>query len=527
VTSVQRLCDQGIRWGLVALIVFTPLAFGTVEPWSIALMEWGITTLVLLYILERLWPVPVRSTGTPPQGRPHLLGLALPIGLFMVLCLLQTVPVPMHWLRVLSPGSARMYESVDVRTWETIEDKATEARSSLQDPLLQLRSKDRRPVSVNPARTRDRVLLLATLVALFFLVSRWADEERTLFILRSVTAVAFLVAVFGLVQLFTWNGRIYWVRKVPSMSATSPTAFGPFVNHDHFAGYVEMAIPTALSLAFWLMAHRPRTQAIDGPDESGDPLATPPRGGPGDDARNVSQGLLTLFAAVILIVSLFFSLSRGGILSAFISGSVLVIMLFRRAASPALRWSLGLALPLVVILLISWIGADAVRKQLGTYENLSGEASFRMRVVIWGRVIRELPAYVWVGSGLGTFEDSFAPLTPTGSARRWDKAHNDYLQLVWETGLAGAVLFLAGALVFGARYWWPAILNFRQPFGPLRVGIAVALMSIAIHSLVDFCLQIGANGFLCALLAGLLVAIHTNGDQVELSRRSVGGRWLE
>src|SRR5438093_1280601 len=157
-----------------------------------------------------------------------------------------------------------MYESVDFRTWESVEAKAAEARQARQDPLLQVQTKERHAVSVSPARTRERTLLLATLVAVFFLVSRWADEEKVVSIVRSVTVVAFLVSMFGLVQLLTWNGKIYWVRRVPSLSGTGPSAFGPFVNHDHFAGYVEMAIPTALSFAFWLMARR-RSRSRWGP----------------------------------------------------------------------------------------------------------------------------------------------------------------------------------------------------------------------------------------------------------------------
>src|SRR5258705_11793587 len=67
-----------------------------------------------------------------------------------------------------------------------------------------------------------------------------------------------------------------------------------------------------------------------------------------------------------------------------------------------------------------------------------------------------------------------------------------------ETGLAGGLLFLSGALLFGGRYWWPALRSFRQPLDFFRIGIAVGLMSIALHSLVDFCLQIVASGFLCS-----------------------------
>src|SRR5881397_3963779 len=100
--TVPQACDQVIRWGLVALIVFTPLAFGTVEPWSIALMEWGITTLLLFFLLSRLWPS--RGPRVAKSPREPGLPLILPIGLFLVLCILQTVPVPMRWLQVVSPG---------------------------------------------------------------------------------------------------------------------------------------------------------------------------------------------------------------------------------------------------------------------------------------------------------------------------------------------------------------------------------------------------------------------------------------
>jgi O-antigen ligase len=367
-------------------------------------------------------------------------------------------------------------------------------------------------------------------VALFFLVAAWADEERAVSILRWVVVVAFLVSLFGLVQLWTWNGKIYWVRKIPTVSGTSPSVSGPFVNRDHFAGYVEMAIPVALSLVFWLVDKRRRLSVSARSASAGDGSGAALQDALGEERGRLGKGALALFAGVILIVSLFFSLSRGGILAAFISGAVLLALLCRRVTSKPLRWSMALALPLVVVSLISFIGAETVRKQLSTYGNLTGEASFQLRAILWKRVVRELPAYVWLGSGLGTFEDSFAPLTPAGSARRWDKAHNDYLQLLWETGVVGALLFLAGVAVFVLRFWWPAVRDFRHPIDVFRVGIAVALMSIALHSIVDFCLQIGANGFLCALLAGLLVALNVPSPKMAqnlLRARPIEGPWTE
>src|SRR6266571_4224805 len=104
-STVPVLCDRITRWGLVGLIVFTPLAFGTVEPWSIAIMEWGIVTLALVFWLGRLWPG--REAATENSA---FTGLEIPLGSFLLFCVLQTVPLPMHLLQLISPGSAHMYE---------------------------------------------------------------------------------------------------------------------------------------------------------------------------------------------------------------------------------------------------------------------------------------------------------------------------------------------------------------------------------------------------------------------------------
>ena len=523
-------CDRFVQWGLVTLITFTPLAFGTVEPWSIALMEWGIVTIALVFALSRLWPSETTASDTPSPRSPGLLGLAVPIGLFLFFAVVQLVPLPLSWLTAISPGSSRMYSSVDVRNWASAQPGASEANAGRQDPLLQLEERGRRPITVNPGRTRSRIVLLGSLVALFFVVARWADGRRAISILKSLTVIGFLVAVFGLVQLLTWNGKIYWVRRIPIIIEGTPTAFGPFVNHDHFAGYVEMVIPVALSLAFWLVDRRRNPTLPESPDPDDAGLSAALRAGRPEESGRWSQGSLAIFAAVMLIVSLFLSLSRGGILSAIISGTVLLILLCRRVASRLVRALIVVVLPLVVISIIALVGAETVKRQLGTYARLPGESSFQLRAILWRQMIREFPAYIRVGSGLGTFEDSFAPLTPAGATARWDRAHNDYLQLLWETGIPGATLFVVGLWIFIRRFWWPALTGRERPVDFFRVGLAVSLLSIALHSGVDFCLQIGANAFLCALIAGLIVALHRGTEPPPGGYspvRAVAGPWTE
>jgi O-antigen ligase len=495
-TGLPVMCDRVIKWGLAGLAGFTPLAFGTVEPWSVAFMEWGIVTLSLLFLLRELWPSRDR-----PVVRGRWSGLEIPMGLFLVLGLLQLVPLPRTWLHRLSPGSARLYEAGELEAWRAIEVQhlGTSGDAGISMPVHE---PIRRAASVQPRKTEEKVILFACLAALFFLVSWWVDRPaRALFLMEAVTLVGFLVALEGLVQFLTWNGKIYWVRTVPPSSA-----FGPFVNHNHFAGYVEMVIPVAITLAFYIVEIQGKPGRTWIQRGSARPDVDPP-GGDMEGSGWVKAGL-AVFAAILLVVTLLLSLSRGGILSFLLSGFLLFTQVLRRMSLRAVKWAVALILPLAVLGLLAWIGGETVTRQMSTFRKLESESTFTLRSMIWQTVLHEWPAYAWVGSGFGTFEDSFAPFTPPGTSRRWDKAHNDYLQFLWETGIIGSVLLLFGIGVFVRRYWWPALRSRDHPLDLLRVGVATSLLSIALHSVVDFNLQIGANAFLSVLLAGMMVALH-------------------
>ncbi len=476
---MRVFCDRIVLGGMIALMAFTPMAFGSVEDWAIAIMEWGIVTVFLIFVLGRIWP---DGGGLP--GRVRATGMELPLVLFMTYCALQTVPMPRPWLRVLSPGSARAYQDADYRS--LVEERGAKAHlESLQDPLVDLQLPESRPISVAPRETRSRIRLLATLTGLFLMVAWWAESEaRVLILIKAGIVIAGMISAEAIVQHLTWNGRIYWFRRVPHS-----TAFGPFVNHNHFAGYVEMVVPLSISFIFYLIELRHAR-------------------GLRDEQGQWGKVALYLFAVVLLVVALFLSISRAGILSAALSGLILFGVLWKRIPSRSVKSSLMVGLPVAAALFMFWIGGETVRHHLRSFQTLHGEASYRLRVIIWDGILRSLPDFLWSGAGLGAFEQSFAPFTPPGSEVRWDKAHNDYLQLLWETGVVGGSLFLVGCYVFVRRYWWPAMRKGTGGIDLLRAGLAASMLSIALHSLVDFNLQIGSNGFLFATLAGLMVSLH-------------------
>src|SRR5262249_50033550 len=151
---------------------------------------WGTFSLVVVALLGALWP------GATPGPRMRLTGLELPIVLFMAFCVLQLVPLPIGWLGKVAPGAVRLYtaESIGVLPPAPIAGPV-----AAETPLLSPASRATRPVSVNPEQTRGRLLLLASLTAVFFLVARWAREARLVtFLLSSITITAFVVALFGL-----------------------------------------------------------------------------------------------------------------------------------------------------------------------------------------------------------------------------------------------------------------------------------------------------------------------------------------
>ena len=512
-----RWCDAVIRWGLVALIAFTPLAFGTVEAWSIAVMEWGVASLLLVAVARRI------LVGPAPEGTRWTTGVEWPLGLFLGLVLLQLVPLPRPLVAVLAPGSASAHASAlaapENGVTTRVDFEALRAALSLGPPP------DRVPVSLDREETAHRTGLLLTFASVFYLVAGWgATKGRAQFLLRAIVIVGFCVALFSIVQRLTWNGKIYWLRPSPQATAT-----GPFVNHNHFAGYVEMILPLAIALAYFMVdrqRHLPRPGEDPPPVEGSRPTDSGLMDDGQERANRWGRWLLAIFAAILILASLVLSGSRGGLLSAVLSSGLLFAALWKRIRPRVLAWGVVVALPLLAALLIAWIGLDALRASI-PQGSLEREASFHARQVIWREVVDHLPEAGALGFGLGTFEASFAPYTPPGTAARWDKAHNDFLQIAWETGVVGGLLIAWGALLFGIRYVYAALRSPAQDTDLFRVAIAVGLTSLVLHSMVDFNLQIGSNGFLFAVLAGLLVALHRSARAQSLAEIGPGPRLID
>lgn len=370
--------------------------------------------------------------------------------------------------------------------------------------LLPLRERDgagvlagsaARSLSLDPFSTRLVIVQVATLFVFFAATLVFVDTPHRLrIIVRTIAIFGFLLAIFGMTQSFTSPTRIYWVREL-----SQSTAFGPFINRHHFAGYMELTLAIPLGLLF--------SGAVEG-----------------------DKKLLYIFAVCLMGIALILTNSRGGIISfAFEVMFLAVVVGFRR--KPRAQFSNDVVRPtplvaqggvrqgivraaLALILVIGMIGAtlmfgggDVVNRLVGT---VNTEDPTTGRTHFWSVTLDIIRAHPLVGTGLGAFGVVYTRYDSRNGQYRLEQAHNDYLQILSDGGIIGAALGLFFIVVL-FRMGFAR----RQSKDPFRRGVATGALAgcfaVLVHSFFDFTLHTTAN----ALLFLVLAALATLDERVE------------
>src|SRR5205085_4310507 len=115
-------------------------------------------------------------------------------------------------------------------------------------------------------------------------------EQRRFMMMMS--AFSILLAAFALMQFFNGTGKIYWLRQPQS----GGIPFGPYVNHNHYAGIMELLLPMPLVMSL-------------------------------SRSRSMAQRMLLAFGGLLMVTSIFISGSRGGILACLIELVILAFLL--------------------------------------------------------------------------------------------------------------------------------------------------------------------------------------------------------
>ena len=117
-------------------------------------------------------------------------------------------------------------------------------------------------------------------------------------------------------------------------------------------------------------------------------------------------------------------------------------------------------------------------------------------------------AYWPLGSGLGSYAWVFPRFQAPEVGRYWlDLAHNDYLQILMETGALGLVAMALALALMGRR----AMQLFSAGRGTwssadrLAVACGLGLLATLLHAWVDYPFRIPANAMLAAFLLGVFL----------------------
>jgi putative inorganic carbon (HCO3(-)) transporter len=343
-------------------------------------------------------------------------------------------------------------------------------------------------LSIAPYQTVSALLLLITYVTTFYLVlwvcERREAKKRIVYVLLALGAFE---AFYGLVQYLTgWQQIFLYVKKYYVQDAT-----GTYINRNHFAGFLEMALPFAITTG--LRRASALRRGVQRSETKARSLLSSPELLP-------LAGLL--FLAIAIFAGLVFSRSRMGILSSVVSIAVVLVLAGSSSTSKGIGAVVAALFFLGVMGIVVWVGTDPV---MNRFEILGQEYSQagQNRISIWRDTLGLVRQHPLLGTGLGTFSVAYTSVQTVFLTQLVDHAHCDYLEVASELGLPGAML------LFGSIFWIlaRAVRRYRKSEdnfdSVVWLGCIGSIAAILLHSLADFNLYIPANAVVLAVTLAL------------------------
>ena len=402
--------------GLLALLIFGPLAFGAVEPWAVVIQELGAATLAAFWFSSSRQKLPA-----------------------------SCVPLLWPWAALAGVVTLQILLHAAVYIHGTI-------AAGLQ----------------------------AAAYFLIFLVAAGtlAEAENRKAFGRTLAIFGTLLAFWSVLQGFASPTKLYGLRA----TRAGGIVYGPYVNHSHYAGLMEMLAPFALVLAF---------------------------------RKNLSRQVRIQWglAGLLMAASIFLSESRGGMVAFAAEFVVFAIILIQQHSKNRAATTLVAAMAFFTIF-IFWMGAGELEARLATFRHPG--VSIHTRFQIAQDTLQMWRSHPWLGFGLGNFTRAYPQFRSFYTDELVNAAHNDYLQFLSELGILGfgAILwFLLAVLGRGLRnvHDWSSSSSHSA-----RLAALLGVVGIAVHSLTDFNLQIPANA---ALFFALCAVASSDIENTPSSRR--------
>jgi len=322
--------------------------------------------------------------------------------------------------------------------------------------------------SIIPYRTTIEAYKLGGILCVFLATLHYCRGRTE--IRRLCSCLAFLggvLALFGLLQYMGVVPRGWWNRAHFLSSV--------YVNHNHFAGFLEIVLPLSLGLAI--------------------------------AERNLAKRILLIFLCGLMGIAFILTLSRGGLVSITIALAIMVFFLARRRVIHSYGW-IFLVFGVFIAGFLLILGVEPLIERIESIQKLGSKWTPIHRLFMWQGAVDLISKNLWFGTGPGTFEYAFFEFRPAGFIYRPVNAHNDYLELIADCGIFAFAAVILLVIVLVRR----AVRVIHRDDSLFRIGLGsgclAAVIALSIHSLIDFNYHIPANWMLMSALAGVLLSLE-------------------
>ncbi len=472
----QMATHHIVFWGLCAMLVFLPIPFGLIEEWSIFVFEGAVFVLFVFHVLGDLsaWRRGRFDEGALDLKVPS--GLKVLLGIFLGVSIIQLIPMPHSFLKVLSSDTYKVYQSLQSGGFAELGDGSWKSLSFV------------------PALSLYELVKYVFYFLFGFLVFKHVRSRKEVSVFIHVMILcAVAQSFYGMAEVFGGTERVLGVRKMAFIGS----ATGTYLNRNHFAGFLEMIFPLSVGYMlakanFFSMKRRMTLK---------------------EKVLWFSQERLqkcTIYgvAAIVIGMGIFFSRSRTGIFIFLVTIFLMIVALStagrrRKGRKGILREQKFVkvirTVSLVVLFAVVMIGARPIIERF-SWEELAGE----VRPTFFQNTAEMIGNYPLFGTGLGTYMYAYAMYEKKSfEGRVVDHAHNDYLELLAESGVVAAmclILFGFGSVGYLFVKWMK-----RRDYMVRGVvlGCMAGVVAILIHSFTDFNLHIPANAIYFVTLLAL------------------------
>ncbi len=455
--SLNGTISDFVFYSLLAVIALAAIPYGTVEPWWKSLFQCVVFVLAGCSIVGKL----LARDSVARHSSPVDYQLLWPVLALIAFAFLQTIPLT-------------SITGIDRRT----------------------------SLSADPFQTRQFIVqVFALLTMSWLLMTHTTTLKRLRHLVELVIAVATVTAIFGLWRQASQHGPGF---VLPHLQAGY--GYAQFINSNHFAFLMEMALGLALGIVV---------------------------------CRGVTGKRLAVYlvAAVPMWVALVLSNSRGGILSilcqvlflALLSGvgresreksdrpASFASRLFHASRSLAVRGVLVAALLAGAITTVVLVGGDPL---VGRVDSIAVELNrksadlYTLRPSIWRATWNLISDHPLAGVGFGGYWIAITKHHAASGETTPQEAHNDYLEVLASGGVIGMAIgvWFAAALIATARRKLRATDPYQRA---VTLGALAGILTVAIHSLVDFGLHITINALVFTVLVSL-IGINVAGSEREV-----------